>query len=46
MYKIFDESPARREAYLLVGSSDAFPNKFRATRWMEDDTVADRAQVV
>ena len=40
LHKIFDESPARREVYIRVGSSDKFPLKFCATRWIEDQPVA------
>ena len=46
LYKIFDESPARREVYIRVGSSDKFPLKFCATRWIEDQPVADQAYVL
>ena len=46
LYKIFDESPARREVYIRVGSSDKFPLKFCATRWIEDQPVADQDYVL
>ena len=45
MYKIFDESPARHDVYIRVGSS-AFPLKFCSTRWIEDLPVAERALIV
>ena len=43
MFKIFDESPARRDVYMREGSSAKFPIKFCETRWIEDEPVADRA---
>ena len=43
MYKLFDESPARRDIYLHEGDSELFPLKFAATRWIEDQKVAERA---
>ena len=43
MYKLFDESPARRDIYLHEGHSELFPLKFAATRWIEDQKVAERA---
>ena len=43
MYKIFDQSPARRDVYLREGSSSEFPLKFCNARWIEGDVVAQRA---
>ena len=43
LYKIFNESPARRDVYLHEGTSEVFPMKFCSTRWIEDQPVADRA---
>ena len=43
MYKIFNESPARRDVYLKERSSSKFPIKFCEIRWTEDKEVADRA---
>lgn len=43
LYKLFNESPARRDVYLREGESTLFPLKFSATRWIEDQQVADRA---
>ena len=43
MFKILDESPARRDVYLREGSSGKFPIKFCDTRWIEDEPVANRA---
>ena len=43
MYKIFNESPARRDVYLKEGSSSKFPMKFCETRWIEDKEIAERA---
>lgn len=43
MYKIINESPARRDIYLKEGSSSNFRMKFCETRWIEDKDVAERA---
>ena len=43
MFKILDESPARRDIYLKAGTSEKFPQSFSETRWVEDEPVADRA---
>ena len=40
MYKIFNESPARRDVYLEEGSSSKFPIKFHE---IEDKEVAESA---
>ena len=43
LYKIFDESPARRDVYLRDGTSKVFPMRFCSARWIEDQPVADWA---
>ena len=43
VFKIFDESPARRDVYLQDGTSEKFPLKLCVTRWIEDQKVADQA---
>ena len=43
MYKIFNESPARRDVYLKEGSSSKFPIKFCEIGWIEYKEVAERA---
>ena len=43
LFKILDESPARRDVYLKEGTSGKFALKFCETRWIEDDDVAERA---
>ena len=43
MFKILDQSPARRDVYLKEGTSEKFPQSFSETRWIEDEPVADRA---
>ena len=40
-YQIFHETPARREDYELVNSCDSYPKFFTATRWVENEEVAD-----
>ena len=42
LFKIFDDSPARRDVYLNEGTSEVFPLKFCAIRWIEDEPVAHR----
>ena len=41
-YNLFHDSPVRRDDYVSVSSSDIFPLSFCATRWIEDQIVADR----
>ena len=43
MWKIFDESPARRDIYIRETTCDVFPLHFCKTRWVEDGPVAGRA---
>ena len=43
MFKILDESLARRDVYLGEGTSGKFPMEFCQTRWIEDEPVANRA---
>ena len=43
MWKIFDESPARRDIYMRETTSDVFPLHFCKTRWVGDEPVAARA---
>ena len=43
IWKILDESPARRDIYLRESPSGKLPLKFCTTRWIEDKPVADRA---
>ena len=43
MWKIFDESPARRDIYIRETSCDVFPLHFCKTRWVEDGLVAGQA---
>ena len=48
MFKIFHESPSRRADFENVtgcGEND-YPLQFSAHRWIEDEVVARRAQVV
>ena len=42
MWKIFDESPARRDIYIRETGCDIFPLHFCKTRWVEDEPVAAR----
>ena len=42
MWKIFDESPTRRDIYIRETGCDIFPLHFCKTRWVEDEPVAAR----
>ena len=43
LHYLFEDSPARREDYTSITESTVFPLNFCATRWVEDDKVAQRA---
>ena len=43
LFKILDESPARRDVYLRIGDSERFPLRFCDTRWIDDVPVSNRA---
>ena len=43
LHCLFEDSPARREDYTSITESTVFPLNFCATRWVEDDKVAQRA---
>ena len=43
MWKVFQDSPARRDIYVRVSKSTIFPMKFCPTRWVENVTVAEQA---
>ena len=40
MWKMFDESPARRDIYIRETDFDIFPLHFWKSRWVEDEPVA------
>ena len=42
MWKLFKDSPARRDLYINLNRSDYFPLMFCQTRWTEDESVASR----
>ena len=49
MFKLFDESPSRRADYERVTSAENesdFPLRFCSHRWVENEIVARRAQVI
>ena len=49
MFKLFDESPSRRADYERVTSAENesdFPRRFCSHRWVENEIVAKRAQVI
>ena len=46
MWKLFNDSPARRDVYVQLSSSEVFPLMFCQTRWVEDEPVAIRAMEV
>ena len=43
MWRLFNDSPARRDLYININRSDTFPLMFSETRWVEDESVAARA---
>jgi hypothetical protein len=43
LYKLFKDSPARREDFVNVTGSDKFPLKLCKVRWVENGSVANRA---
>ena len=43
MWKLFHDSPARKETYIRVCSSEIFPLRFCPTRWTENVNVTERA---
>ena len=43
MWKLFNDSPARRDLYINLNRSDNFPLMFCQTRRLEDESVASRA---
>ena len=43
VWKLFDESPARRDVYIKETDSEVYPLHFCKTRWVEDEIVASRA---
>ena len=42
LWYLFHDSPARREDFTTVTGSSVFPLKFSATRWVENEKVAQR----
>ena len=40
VWKLLDESPARRDVYIKETGSEVFPLHFCKTRWVEDEIVA------
>ena len=43
MWQIFHQSPARRDLYIKETQCDTFPLPFCKTRWIEDESVAEKA---
>ena len=43
MWKLFNDSPARRDLYIQLNTSDVFPLMFCQTHWVEDEPVPIRA---
>ena len=43
MFKLFDDSPARRDVYQNINGTSSFPTRFCPTRWTENESVAERA---
>ena len=43
MFNLFHDSPARRDIYMNINSSDKFPEKFCPTCWVANEHVAEVA---
>ena len=43
MFNLFHDSPARRDEYIRINASSTFPERFCPTRWVENESVSDRA---
>lgn len=43
MFNFFNDAPARRDVYIMLNESSIFPDRFCATRWVENEPVAERA---
>ena len=43
MWKLFHDSPARRDMYIQINESQVFAMRFCPTRWTENEDVAERA---
>ena len=43
LWRLFHDSPARRDTYIAMNQSDQSPLMFCQTRWVEDVSVATRA---
>ena len=46
MWKLLDESPARRDIYESVTESDVYPLPYCVHRWCENENCANRAEIV
>ena len=46
MHRLFKDSPARRADYISINQTETFPLKFCQVRWVENVSVAERAQEV
>ena len=43
MWRLFNDSPARRDLAIRLSTSNLFPSMFCGTRWVEDEPVVTRA---
>ena len=43
MYNLFHDSPARRQIFMQVTDTNVFAKRFCPTRWVESESVAERA---
>lgn len=46
LYNLFKNVPARKADYIRASSSQQFPMKFCAIRWLENISVAERASAI
>ena len=43
IFYLFHDSPARRDMYMKTTGSNVYALRFCATRWVESESVAERA---
>ena len=43
LFNLFHDSPARSDLYILINDSKIFALRYRPTRWIENEPVAERS---
>ena len=46
MWKLLNESPARREKYVILSETNLFPLPFCGQRWCKNEDCAERAELL